>query len=64
MTRWYNEKEDNSKGPLTVLPKLEDFTASWTNVKDQIYTMGAQPLRIMNLQDVVSIVQAKKCYVR
>lgn len=32
--------EDNSQGPLTVLPALESATAGWTNVLDQTYTMG------------------------
>jgi len=39
-TAWYDAVEDNSKGPLTVLPALENATANWTNVNDQTYTMG------------------------
>lgn len=30
----------NTKGPLTILPKLEEETSIWTNVNDQTYTMG------------------------
>ena len=48
---WYSEEvtnddgtttttADNTKGPLTVLPKLEEATSTWTNVNDQTYTMG------------------------
>lgn len=40
---WYSEEEDNTKGPMTILPLLESATASWTNVKDQTYTMGTTP---------------------
>lgn len=41
-TKWYDAgQDDNSKGPLTVLPALESATANWTNVKDQTYTMGS-----------------------
>lgn len=36
---------DNTKGPLTVLPALESATASWTNVKNQTYTMGSTVLK-------------------
>ena len=41
-TKWYDggNGDDNSQGPLTVLPALESATASWTNVKDQTYTLG------------------------
>ncbi len=38
-TKWY-DGGDNSKGPLTVLPALENAAAGWTNVNDQTYTMG------------------------
>jgi len=38
-TMWYSEN-DNSKGPLTILPLLEDATKDWTNVLDQTYTLG------------------------
>lgn len=31
---------NNTKGPLTILPKLEEATSTWTNVNDQTYTMG------------------------
>jgi len=40
---WYdggNGQNDNTKGPLTVLPALENATAGWINVNDQTYTMG------------------------
>ncbi len=40
-TAWYEAASDNSKGPLTVLPALESATSSWTNVKDQTYTLGS-----------------------
>ena len=39
-TPWYIEANDNTKGPLTVLPVLENTTANWSNVNDQTYTMG------------------------
>jgi len=38
---WYETADDNTKGPLTVLPALESATAGWTNVNDQTYTMGS-----------------------
>ena len=38
-TAWYSS-EDNSKGPLTILPVLESATSGWTNVNNQTYTMG------------------------
>lgn len=41
---WYAEETtntaNNTKGPLTILPKLEEATSTWTNVNDQTYTMG------------------------
>jgi len=39
-TAWYKDANDNSKGPLTILPALETATSTWTNVLDQTYTMG------------------------
>jgi len=39
-TAWYSNSNDNTKGPLTVLPLLESATAGWTNVNNQTYTMG------------------------
>lgn len=39
-TSWYADSNDNTKGPLTILPVLESATAGWTNVNDQTYTMG------------------------
>jgi len=33
----------NNKGPMTVLPLLEDATSDWMNVNDQTYTMGTTP---------------------
>ena len=39
-TAWYSSSDDNSKGPTTILPVLENATAGWTNVNDQTYTMG------------------------
>ncbi len=37
---WYSTSNDNSQGPITILPQLESATAGWTNVNDQTYTMG------------------------
>ena len=31
---------NNTKGPLTILPKLEETTSTWSNVNDQTYIMG------------------------
>lgn len=39
-TAWYIDSEDNSKGPLSILPVLEEATKSWNNVNSQTYTMG------------------------
>lgn len=39
-TSWYADGDDNTKGPLTILPKLEDVTKEWSNVDYQTYTMG------------------------
>ena len=39
-TAWYLDANDSTKGPLTILPTLEDKTKDWTNVNDQTYTMG------------------------
>lgn len=36
---WYTQS-DNTKGPLTILPVLEEATSSWTNVETQKYVMG------------------------
>lgn len=44
-TPWYEAANDNSKGPLTVLPLLENATKDWTNVLDQKYTMGVTPFQ-------------------
>jgi len=38
-TAWYSTA-DNTKGPLTILPVLEEATKDWTNVLDQSYTLG------------------------
>lgn len=38
--KWYMEDSDATKGPLTILPQLENATQNWTNVDDQTYTMG------------------------
>ena len=38
-TPWY-ESVDNTKGPITILPALENATAGWTNVNNQTYTLG------------------------
>ena len=37
---WYKDANDNTKGPLTILPYLEAATATWTNVEFQEYTAG------------------------
>ena len=37
---WYQDANDNTKGPLTILPYLEAATATWTNVEFQEYTAG------------------------
>ncbi len=42
-TPWYSTEDgsyDNTKGPLTALPVLENATSGWTNVNDQTYEMG------------------------
>ena len=36
----WNSNTDNTKGPLVVLPALENATSNWTNVLDQTYTLG------------------------
>jgi len=36
----WNSNSDNAKGPLVVLPALENATSNWTNVLDQTYTLG------------------------
>ncbi len=36
---WY-AAADNTKGPLTILPTLEEATVGWTNVLNQKYTLG------------------------
>jgi len=37
---WYAESKDSRKGPITVLPMLEETTKDWVNVLDQTYTLG------------------------
>lgn len=39
-TKWYENPNDNTKGPLTILSKLEEATNDWSNVNTQTYTMG------------------------
>ena len=39
-TAWNATSSDNSKGPLTILSKLEEVTQDWSNVNTQTYTMG------------------------
>ncbi len=40
-TAWYYDAaSDNTKGPLTILPALENVISGWTNVLDQTYTLG------------------------
>ena len=38
---WYANANDNTKGPVTILPLLENATSSWYNVLDQTYTLGS-----------------------
>ena len=40
-TAWYAGSNDNTKGPTTILPALENATSSWTNVNNQTYTAGS-----------------------
>ena len=37
---WYADGNDNTKGPLTILPQLESVTNGWNHVENQTYTMG------------------------
>ena len=37
---WYADSNDTTKGPLTILPQLEETTSGWSNVENQTYTMG------------------------
>lgn len=37
--KWYTTN-DTTKGPLTILEKLEKATEGWSNVESQTYTMG------------------------
>jgi len=39
-TAWYADTAANTKGPLTILSALERATVGWTNVLNQVYTMG------------------------
>ena len=39
-TKWYATSNDNTDGPSTILPALENATSSWTNVETQNYTLG------------------------
>ena len=41
---WYSYSGDNSRGPITVLPILENATSTWTNVNDLTYTAGTTTL--------------------
>ena len=41
---WYAEKQDNSKGPATVLLALEQATSTWVNVNIIEYTPGITTL--------------------
>ncbi len=38
---WYETANSNSKGPLTVLPAIENVAKDWTNVLNQTYTLGS-----------------------
>ena len=42
-TQWY-EGVQNSKGPITILPALENATRGWSNVNNQTYTLGTTNL--------------------
>lgn len=37
---WYATAADNTHGPVTALDALDAATSSWTNVRNQKYTMG------------------------
>lgn len=37
---WYEDGDDNSRGPLTALAALENATSNWVNVNNQTYEMG------------------------
>ncbi len=39
--KWYASARDNTKGPLTILPLLEEATSGWSNVLIQTYTLGS-----------------------
>ncbi len=43
-TPWNNDANDSSKGPIILLPELEEATSSWSNVLDQIYTIETMPI--------------------
>ena len=37
---WYQDSNDSTKGPITVITKLEEATKTWSNVNDMTYQMG------------------------
>ena len=39
-TAWREGGNSTKEGPVTLLPLLENATSNWTNVLDQIYTLG------------------------
>ncbi len=39
-TAWYADDLDNTKGPTTILPAIENATMGWTNIMDHTYTLG------------------------
>ncbi len=41
---WYEESDDNTKGPTTILPQLEAATSTWTNVNILEYEPGQTTL--------------------
>jgi len=44
-TNWYEGRNNNTKGPVSTLPLLEEATNGWTNVLDQTYTLGTTIIR-------------------
>lgn len=46
---WYKDSNDNTKGPLTILTRLEEVTSDWTNVNNQTYTMGTTNFNNTNM---------------
>ena len=41
LTQWNDSIDSNKKGPVTILPALENATKGWSNVLNQTYTLGS-----------------------